>query len=95
VEISKKFFPEIMLENEQNYISQLEGVVSSIDEYAGMEITKTPTAYIFRIVPSIPRYNQMLLQEILQFNNLFGIRLDLSKSIKSSTTIAFKINLNN
>ena len=91
--ISRRFFPEIMLENEQNYLAQLEGIISSVDEYANMEIIKTPDAYLFRIVASVPKYNETLLQEILQFNNLFGIRLDLSKSIKSSTTIAFKINI--
>lgn len=91
--INRRFFPEIMLENEQNYLAQIEGVINSVDEYANVEITKTPTAYLFRIASSTPRYNNMLLEEILQFNNLFGIRLDLSKSIKSSGTIMFRINL--
>jgi hypothetical protein len=38
-------------------------------------------------------YNEMLLQEILKLHNLFKIKLNLSKSIKSSATITFEINL--
>jgi hypothetical protein len=36
----------------------------------------------------------MLLEEILKFHNMFRIKLDLSKSIKSSGTIVFEITLN-
>jgi len=68
-------------------------VIDSIDEYSTMQITKSGDSYIFRIAPSMPRYGEMLLQEILKLHNLFRIRLDLSKSIKSSGTIVFRINL--
>jgi hypothetical protein len=60
-----------------------------------MEIVKTPESYHFRLVPSLPKYNEMLLQEILKFHNLFQIKLNLSKSIKASATINFEITLNN
>jgi len=91
--INKKFFPEIMLDNDEMYICHMEGVISSVDELAEMEIVKTLDRYHFRIVTSLPKYNQMLLQEILKLNNVYGIKLDLSKSIKSSGTIAFDIKL--
>ncbi len=52
-------------------------------------------SYTFRLVPSLPKYNNMLLEEILKFHNLFQIKLDLSKSIKASATISFQISLNN
>jgi len=94
MEIYKRFFPEILLDNEANYLAMLAGIVESVDEYASMEITKVPEAYKFRIVPSLPRYNNMLLEEILKLNNLFHIRLDLGKSIKTSSTITFQIELN-
>jgi hypothetical protein len=94
MEIHKRFFPEILLDNEANYLAMLQGIVESVDEYASMEITKVPEAYKFRIVPSLPRYNNMLLEEILKLNNLFHIRLDLGKSIKTSSTITFQIELN-
>ena len=94
MEIYKRFFPEILLDNEANYLAMLSGVIESIDEYASMEIIKVPEAYKFRIVPSLPRYNNMLLEEILKLNNLFHIHLDLGKSIKASSTINFQIELN-
>lgn len=82
-----------MQDNEIAYFAHLEGVISSIDELAIMEITKNPESYHFRIATSIPVYNEMLLQEILKLHNIFQIKLDLSKSIKSSATIVFDIEL--
>lgn len=91
--ISRRFFPEVMKDNDEMYLQHLEGVISSVDELAEMEIIKTSDSYHFRIVTSLPKYNQMLLQEILKLNNIYKIRLDLSKSIKSSGTINFNIKL--
>ena len=93
MEISKKFFPEVLLENEKAYFAHLEGVISSVDEYSSLQITKTSNAYLFRLAPSVPKYNDMLLEEILKLHNMFRIKLDLSKSIKSTGTIVFKIEL--
>ena len=83
-----------MQDNETAYFAHLEGVISSVDELAIMEITKNPESYHFRIATSIPVYNEMLLEEILKLHNIFQIKLDLSKSIKSSATIVFDIVLN-
>ena len=94
MQISKKFFPEVMQDNETAYFAHLEGIISSVDELAIMEVTKNPESYHFRIATSIPVYNEMLLQEILKLHNIFQIKLDLSKSIKSSATIVFDIELN-
>jgi len=91
--VSKRFFPEVMPDNEIAYFAHLEGVINSVDELSSLEITKNPNSYHFRLAPSVPKYNEMLLQELLKFHNLFGIRLLLSKSIKSSATIVFEINL--
>ena len=91
--INKKFFPEVMPDNEMAYFAHLEGILSAIDELASLEITKNPHSYHFRLAPSVPKYNEMLLQELLKFHNVFGIKLTLSKSIKSSATIVFEINL--
>lgn len=91
--VSKRFFPEVMPDNELAYFAHLEGVINSVDELSSLEITKNPNSYHFRLAPSVPKYNEMLLQELLKFHNLFGIRLLLSKSIKSSATIVFEINL--
>jgi len=95
MQINKKFFPPVMLDNEELYFAHLEGIIDSVDELAIMEITKTPTSYHFRLAPSLPKYNPMLLEEILKFHNMFQIKLDLSKSIKASATINFQITLDN
>lgn len=93
MQINKKFFPEVMQDNELAYFAHLEGIISSVDELSTLEVTKNPTSYHFRLAASVPRYNEMLLEELLKFHNLLQIRLDLSKSIKSSATITFEINL--
>jgi hypothetical protein len=95
MQVNKKFFPAVMLDNEELYFAHLEGIIDSVDELAIMEITKTPTSYHFRLAPSLPKYNPMLLEEILKFHNMFQIKLDLSKSIKTSATINFQIVLDN
>jgi hypothetical protein len=93
MQINKKFFPQVMQDNEIAYFAHLEGIISSVDELSTLEITKNPNSYHFRLAPSLPMYNEMLLQEILKFHNMFKIKLNLSKSIKSSATITFEINL--
>lgn len=93
MQINKKFFPEVMQDNELAYFAHLEGIISSVDELSTLEITRNPNSYHFRLAPSVPRYNEMLLEELLKFHNLLQIHLDLSKSIKSSATIVFDITL--
>jgi hypothetical protein len=94
MQINKKFFPEIMQDNELAYFSHLEGLIDSIDELSSMEITRGPESYHFRIATSVPKYNNLLLEELLKFHNMFQIKLNMSKSIKTSATITFDIELN-
>jgi small nuclear ribonucleoprotein (snRNP)-like protein len=92
MEINKKFFP-ILTENEENYFAQLTGVLNSVDEYCNLQITHAPTHYIFRLAPSIPKYTNNIIKELVKFHNVLGIRLDFSKSMKTTATINFKIYL--
>ena len=91
--VSKRFFSEVMPDNEIAYFAHLEGVINSVDELSSLEITKNPHSYHFRLAPSLPKYNELLLEEILKLHNIFQIKLNLSKSIKSSATITFEIQL--
>lgn len=91
MQISRKFFPKILPDNEEIYFEHLQGLIDSVDELSTLQITKLPSSYNFRLAPSLPKYNQMLLKEILKFHNMFGIQLNLSKSIKSSGTLNFEI----
>jgi hypothetical protein len=93
MQINKKYFPKIMQDNEMIYFAHLEGIIDSIDELSTLEIVKNPHSYHFRLAPSVPKYTESLLQELLKFHNMFKIRLELSKSIKNSSTITFEINL--
>lgn len=91
MEILKKFFPSILSENEATYFAQLEGILGSVDELSSLQITRTADSYSFRIAPSHPKYNNLIIEELLKYHNLFKIRLDMSKSIKTSGTVVFKI----
>ena len=93
MEINRKHFPRVMQDNDETFLAHLEGVISSVDELCSLEITKSLESYRFRIACSLPKYNNMVIEEILKFCNLFHIRLDMSKSIKTSSVITFEINL--
>lgn len=93
--VEYKHFPNILLENELTYFGHLEGVINSVDELCSMLVVKTSVSYNFRIATSHPKYTNMLIEEILKLHNVFKIFLDLSKSIKTSGTIVFKISLIN
>lgn len=93
MQLHTKFFPQVMQDNEIAYLSHLEGIIDSVDELAILEITKNPNSLHFRLAPSLPKYNPLLLEELLKFHNLLQIKLNLSKSIKSSATIVFDIEL--
>jgi len=93
MKVIKKFFPNMMLDNDLIYLASIQGVLESVDEYAELEITKTPTTYQFRLIPSVPKYTNTLIEELIKFHNLLGIRLDMGKSIKTSAVITFNIDL--
>ena len=95
MKIQTKFFPKVLQDNEVAYLAHLEGIIDSVDELSTLEITRNPKSYHFRLAPSLPKYNDMLLEEILKLHNMLNIQLNLSKSIKSSATIVFEINLEN
>lgn len=93
MEVNKKHFPKVMQDNDEIFLAHLEGVISSVDELCSLEITKNIDGYRFRIAASLPKYNNMLIEEILKFCNMFHIRINMSKSIKTTSVITFEINL--
>lgn len=93
MEIKRINFPEVMLDNDELYFLHMEGVISSVDELCSIQITRTPHSYHFRIAPSLPKYIDVLIGEILKINTTYGIHLELSKSIKSSSVITFDIEI--
>lgn len=93
-EVSRRHFPSPMRDNDEIFIDKLIGIIDSVDELSSVEITRKEYVYHFRIAPSTPSYIEPLLYEILKFINMFGIKLDLSKSMKASSTVTFDIELN-
>lgn len=91
MEVHRKSFPEILLDNDEIYFKHIIAIIESVDELSSMEITWTTHSYHFRIAPSLAKYIEPILHEILKFNNQFGIHLELSKSMKVSSTITFDI----
>lgn len=91
--IQYKDVPRIIPENERAYFNLLEGVLNTADEHSQMEIRKNPTSYQFRIAASAPRYLNLIIQELNNLHKLLGIKLDYSKSIKSTSSVAFNISL--
>ena len=77
------------------YFQMLQAVIESVDELSQLRINKKPQAVAFVLTPSAPRYAQHLLKEILSYHTAMGIQLTLSKSIRTTTTIQFEINLEN
>ena len=94
MEVSRKHFPKVMQDNDETFLAHFEGIISSVDELCSVEITKHTDSYRFRIAASLPKYNNMLIEEILKFCNLFQIRIEMGKSIKTSSTITFTIMIN-
>ena len=93
MEIHKRFFPPVMPENELVYLAHLQGIIEAVDEMSTMEIVKNPKSYHFRLVPSLPKYSSMLIEELLKWHTMLNIRLDMSKSIKTSGSIVFDISI--
>jgi len=91
MEVCRRNFPEIMNDNDEAYIQHTIGVIESVDELSNVEIFKTPHSYHFRIAPSMPVYLEPILKEVINLNNMFGIRLSLSKSMKASATVTFDV----
>lgn len=92
METNRRGFPEINKDNDEVFLSHLQGVVDAIDELCCLEIVRTPFSYKFRIAPSLPKYIDPIIKELTKFNNLYGIRLNFGKSIKTTSVITFDIN---
>lgn len=92
-QIYREGFTGILSDNDETYFAYLTAIIESVDEYASLQITKSPNKVNIRLASSLPKYNELLLQEILKLHNMFQIHLDLSKSIKTSGSISFSINL--
>jgi len=88
-------FVTVLPENEKSYFSVLEGLINSVDEFSTLEIRRNLDNYSFRIATSSPIYRSSLIEELNKLHNLFRIKVDFSKSMKTTSTISYKINFVN
>jgi hypothetical protein len=86
-----KNFPSIIPDNEEHYYNTLRGVIDSVDPQSSALITKRISGVSFRITPSSSSHLNSIITEVNRLNTMFGIRVDFSKSIKTSFTINFSI----
>lgn len=90
--IEKVNFPTIIPDNDDMYLALLEALINSIDEASVVEAKQALNGIHIRISPSIPRHSQLLLTTIRDFHYMLGIRIEFSKSIRTSSIINFTIN---
>lgn len=89
-----KTYTEVLHDNDELYIDKVLCIIESVDLHSHVEISKVQNKLGFRVASTLPKYNALLLEELLAFHNLFGIHLDISKSIKTSGIIDFSVKIN-
>lgn len=93
MEINKRNFPKILLENENKYFEYLFKCLEAVDDVCHLDIIKLGNLYRFRIAPSDYKHLELLIKEILRIHKLFNIQVVFSKSIKTSSVITYNIKL--
>lgn len=86
-----KNFPQILPDNETHYYNSLRGVIESVDPQSSFLITRRMSGITVRITPSSSSHLNSIIEEINKLNTMFGIRVDFSKSMKTTYTINFNI----
>lgn len=95
MQIQRINFPKVIKDNEETYIKYLEGLVSSVDIDASIQLTsrlsKETNGILVRISPSHPARFDMILEEMKKFHRMLNIEVNFSKSMKSGNNISFFI----
>jgi len=92
MKIETRNFPSIMKDNDVRYLSFMEAILNSVDELASVEAVMQSNGVSVRLAPSHPKYNKSLLQAIKDAHYFLGLRVEFSKSIKTSKSINYLIN---
>lgn len=88
-------FPPILQDNDVFYLLHLQGIINSTDEYASVEATNKLSGVSVRVAPSTPEYSQHVLKALKDFHYSLSLRVEFSKSIRTTTTIEYQILLEN
>jgi hypothetical protein len=89
----KQGFPQIIDDNDLAYFAFLQALISSVDAQAEGCVIKTPKAIVFRITPSKATLYDILLKTIKDANNAFGIKVIFSKSMTTSKSVSYRIEI--
>jgi hypothetical protein len=94
MEVVEYNMPKILRDNEEKYIQMVIAILEAIDPQCTLQITRKISAYNFRIAPSAGDIIETMIKDIQTFNTMLNIRVDFSKSMKSSSCINFDISIN-
>lgn len=84
-------FPPILPDNDVCYLRLLEAFLNSVDESCNAEVTYRLSSIGVRIAPSTPDYAQHILEMIKEMHYMLGLRVEFSKSIRTSSTVDYMI----
>lgn len=90
--LQKRHFPAILDDNTETYFRHLEGIINSIDYNATVEVTRKLSGVNIRVAPSEMKFLPLLIKDIERVHNNLGLRMEYSKSMKSSGTINYNLN---
>lgn len=90
--ITKRHFPAILDDNTVTYFNHLEAIIDSIDYNASVEATRKLTGINIRVAPSEIKFLPLLIKDVEHIHNILNLRMEYSKSMKSSGTLNFNIN---
>lgn len=93
MEIKKIFFPKLLKEDDTIYLENIFNIIKNIDEYCYIQVTKNLKKYSFRLAPSSTTFINLLVEEIIKYNNTYNIKVDFSKSIKTALVVSFNVTI--
>lgn len=83
----------VMPDNDFRYFTLLEGIINSVDSESELGVMSKDKVHNIRIIPSNGEKLSLIISEIIKFHRHLGIFIDLSKSIKASKRIFYKIEI--
>lgn len=88
-------FPAILPDNEYTYFRYVEGSIGSVDHAASVQFTNMLHAVNIRIAPSRPILIDGIIESLQDIHNRLSLKMEYSKSMKTSAVISFNISLEN
>jgi hypothetical protein len=90
--VQRKGFPSAIPDNDAIFLAHFESFMEGVDIDAVIYEDRGPDKIYFSVVPSKTIFFDNIISQISEYFTIFGIRVDFSKSMKSSFTIKFSIN---